>query len=173
MTNVFLIGSMGAGKTTVGRVLADQLNFEFYDSDEIIEARAGADIAWIFDVEGEAGFRQREQRIIEEITQKNNIVLATGGGVVLIPQNRTLLAGRGFVVYLRISLQQQLERLRYDSKRPLLNQKDKIEDILTKLHDHRDPIYSKLADLTLDTENLPLKMTVKQIIQAIPGGPAS
>lgn len=169
MQNVFLIGPMGAGKSTVGRALANALNVDFYDSDEVLESRSGADISWIFDIEGEAGFRRREQQIIEELTQKNNIVLATGGGAILKPENRTVLAARGFVVYLRISLSQQLQRTRYDSKRPLLRQADDVEAILTKLWQERSPIYEELADLCLDTDGLSAKVVVKKIIKHLKG----
>src|SRR3990167_10997537 len=93
--NIFLIGPMGAGKSTIGRALAKELKLEFYDSDEVIEQRAGANIGWIFDLEGEEGFRRREQKVIEELTQKANIVLATGGGAIMAPENRTALSARG------------------------------------------------------------------------------
>ena len=105
--NIFLIGPMGAGKSTIGRALAKEVKLEFFDSDEVIEERAGADIAWIFDVEGEEGFRRREQKVIDELTQRTNIVLATGGGVVMTPENRNALAGSGTVIYLKTSLQHQ------------------------------------------------------------------
>ena len=109
--NIFLIGPMGAGKSTIGRALAKELKLEFYDSDEVIEERAGADISWIFDIEGEEGFRRREQKVIDELTQKTNIVLATGGGVVITPENRNALAGRGTVIYLKTSFNSNLNEL--------------------------------------------------------------
>lgn len=148
--NVFLIGPMGAGKTTIGRVLADHLGKQFFDSDQEIEDSTGADIPWIFDVEGEAGFRQREERMINQLTRRSNIVLATGGGAILVDKNRQRLAARGAVVYLRASLQQQLERTSRDKNRPLLQQNDP-ETVIRELMAVREPLYREIADIVIDT----------------------
>lgn len=166
--NIFLIGPMGAGKSTIGRTLAKELNLEFYDTDEVIEQRSGADISWIFDVEGEDGFRKREQKIIEELTQKNNIVLATGGGVVMSPENRNALAARGTVIYLKASLQQQFERTKRDTKRPLL-QTDDLEHRLETLQSEREPFYEELADISFETDKLTVKAVANNIIKYIYG----
>lgn len=166
--NIFLIGPMGAGKSTIGRTLAKELKLEFYDSDEVIEERAGADMSWIFDIEGEVGFRVREQKVIEELTQKNNIVLATGGGVVMTPENRNALAGRGTVIYLRTSLKQQYERTKRDTKRPLL-QTDDLEGRLVSLEDERKPFYEELSDISFETDKLTVKAVANNIIKYIYG----
>lgn len=167
--NIFLIGPMGAGKSTIGRTLAKELKLEFYDSDEVIEERTGANIAWIYDVEGEEGFRRREQKIIEELTQKNNIVLATGGGVIMTPENRNALAARGTVIYLKTSLQQQYERTKRDStKRPMLKTPD-LEGRLEMLRDEREPLYDELADVSFDTDKLTVKAVANNIIKYIYG----
>jgi shikimate kinase len=166
--NIFLIGPMGAGKSTIGRTLAKELKLEFYDTDEVIEERTGADIAWIFDVEGEEGFRVREQKIIEELTQKNNIVLATGGGVITTPENRNALAGRGTVIYLRASLQQQYERTKRDTKRPLL-QTDDLESKLESLKAEREPLYEELADISFETDKLTVKAVANNIVKYLYG----
>lgn len=166
--NIFLIGPMGAGKSTIGRALAKALKLEFYDTDEVIEERTGASIAWIFDVEGEDGFRRREQKVIEELTQKNNIVLATGGGVVVTPENRNALAGRGTVIFLRTSIAQQFERTKRDTKRPLL-QTPNLEDRLEVLRDEREPLYEELADVSFETDKLTVKAVANKIIKYLYG----
>lgn len=167
--NIFLIGPMGAGKSTIGRTLAKELKLEFYDSDEVIEERSGADIAWIYDVEGEEGYRRREQKIIEELTQKTNIVLATGGGVIMTPENRNALAGRGTVIYLKTSLQQQFERTKRDSsKRPMLQTKD-LEQRLESLRVECEPLYEELSDMSFDTDKLTVKAVANNIIKYIYG----
>ena len=124
MRNVFLIGPMGAGKSTIGRLLAKELKYPFKDSDREIEVRTGADIPWIFDVEGEEGFRQREEAMIAELVHEDGIVLATGGGVVMRPANRAALKSGGLVVYLCTSVEQQLQRTAKDRQRPLLQTAD-------------------------------------------------
>jgi shikimate kinase len=166
--NIFLIGPMGAGKSTIGRALAKELKLDFYDTDEVIEARSGATISWIFDVEGEEGFRHREQKIVDELTQKNNIVLATGGGVVITPENRTALAGRGTVIYLKTSLAQQFERTKRDTKRPLL-QTPNLEDRLEVLRDEREPLYEELADVCFETDKHTVKSVATKIIKYLYG----
>ena len=144
---------MGAGKTTIGRLLAHKLKLEFIDSDLEIEVRTGADIPWIFDVEGEAGFREREQRVLAELTQRDGILLATGGGAVIRPENRLALAGRGIVVYLYTSLEQQIERTGRDRHRPLLQDVD-LAETLRALMQVRDPLYREIADYVVETDGL-------------------
>lgn len=148
--NVFLVGPMGVGKTTIGRVLAELLGLEFFDSDREIETSTGADIPWIFDVEGESGFRIRESRMIDQLSGKQNIVMATGGGAVLAEENRKRLKDRGVVVYLRASINQQIERTTRDKNRPLLQTSDP-EQKIRELMKIRDPLYSELADIIIDT----------------------
>ena len=149
--NVFIIGPMGAGKSAVGKQLARRLSREFHDSDTEIENRTGVDIPLIFEKEGEAGFRRREQRVVDELTRLSGIVLATGGGVVLDERNRSALASRGQVVYLHASVAQQLERTRYSSNRPLLN-KDNPGELLESLMVEREPLYRSLADHVVSTD---------------------
>ncbi len=164
--NVILVGPMGAGKTTVGKVLASQLKLKFVDSDREIEDATGADIPWIFDVEGEAGFRQRESRMIAELTARNGIVLATGGGSVLAPQNREFIKARGFVVYLRASLAQQIERTSRDKNRPLLQTPDPAGRI-AELMQIRDPLYQEVADLVIDTNRRSPRMVGQEIARRL------
>ncbi|UAW98719.1 shikimate kinase AroK [Halopseudomonas nanhaiensis] len=166
MRNVFLIGPMGAGKSTIGRLLARELKYPFKDSDREIEARTGADIPWIFDVEGEEGFRQREEAMIAELTAENGIVLATGGGVVMRPANRKALAEGGLVVYLRTSVEQQLQRTAKDRQRPLLQNADP-EKVLRELMAKRDPLYREIADLIIDTDQRGPKVVVNAIISRL------
>ena len=149
--NVFLVGPMGAGKTTIGRFLAEILELEFIDLDTAIEERCGANIPWIFDVEGEAGFRKRESRMLEEITLRSNVLLATGGGAVLSESNRELLKQQGYVVYLNASAAQLLERTAHDRNRPLL-QVENPQEVIEKLLSERDPLYREVADLVIVTE---------------------
>lgn len=160
MPSVFLIGPMGAGKTTVGRKLAEQLGCSFFDSDHCIEERCGADIPWIFDIEGEAGFRQREIQIIDELSQKQGIVLSTGGGAILHVENRQHLAARGTVVYLRASINQQLKRTYKDKNRPLLQTADP-KKTLVRLFKERDPLYQSIADLIIETDGKTSKRVLK------------
>lgn len=157
---------MGAGKTTIGRRLAKSLRRKFIDSDQEIERRTGASIALIFDVEGEAGFREREKRIIDELSELDNVVLATGGGAVLAEENRTALSERGFVVYLHADIDQLVERTRRDANRPLLNTEDPAAR-LRGLMEHRDPLYREVADLIIDTGTLNMQNVLKQIKAAM------
>ena len=148
--NVFLVGPMGAGKTTIGRHLATLLHKRFVDVDHEIEKRTGVTIPVIFEIEGEAGFRRRESAAIEELTQDQDIVLATGGGAVLLEENRKLLKERGTVVYLQADIETLVERTRRDRNRPLLqteNPRGKIEELLRQ----REPIYREVADVIVDT----------------------
>jgi shikimate kinase len=157
---------MGAGKTTIGRLLAQHLDLDFLDTDQEIERRTGADIPWIFDVEGEAGFRDREQRVIEELTRRDGVVLATGGGAVLRQENRAALSGRGEVVYLHASLDQQLKRTERDRNRPLLQVADP-ESRLRDLMAERDPLYREIADHVIETDGLSARMVAKQLCQLL------
>ena len=168
--NVFLVGPMGAGKTTIGKQLAQNLHLEFIDSDQEIESRTGAAIDWIFDLEGEEGFRKREKSIIAELTQKQGIVLATGGGAVIEPENRTFLAGRGIVVYLETSIEQQLERTRRDKRRPLLQSSDDPEKTLVTLHEERDKLYREIADIVVATNENSIKSVANKIVAQINEG---
>ena len=165
--NIFLIGPMGAGKTTIGRQLARSLKMEFFDSDQEIEERTGADIAWIFDVEGEAGFREREKKIIEELTLSKNIVLATGGGAVLAPENRKFLQSRGTVVYLMATIGQQEERTRHDQRRPLIQNVTDIKGKLTELMDIRDPLYREIADYVVMTNRRSPRSVSSEIVKQL------
>ena len=131
--NIFLVGPMGAGKSTIGRQLAQQLNMEFFDSDQEIERRTGADVGWVFDVEGEEGFRDREEKVINELTEKQGIVLATGGGSVKSRETRNRLSARGVVVYLETTIEKQLARTQRDKKRPLLQVDSPPREVLEAL----------------------------------------
>lgn len=152
-SNIFLIGPMGAGKTTVGKRLARLKGMRFKDSDHEIEQRTGVDIGLIFEKEGEAGFRRREREMITELTQESGLVLATGGGAVLDPDNRRDLSARGYVIYLCTPVDQQLERTRYSRHRPLLQVEDPRQR-LQELMDQRDPLYRETADMVINTEGL-------------------
>lgn len=164
--NVFLVGPMGAGKSTIGRLLAQELNSTFIDSDKVIEERSGADIPWIFDVEGEVGFREREMAAISELTQLDNCVLATGGGVVLRSENRECLQSRGVVVYLQTSIEQQLERTARDRNRPLL-QTSNPEEVLRKLLEQRDPLYKSCADIIIRTDKRHPRAVIQEILRQL------
>ena len=165
---VFLIGPMGAGKSTIGRLLARKLQFTFIDSDREIEERTGADIPWIFDVEGESGFRDREERVIEELTRRDGIVLATGGGVVIRQSNRSALADRGTVVYLHVSLEEQISRTARDRGRPLL-QGDDPAGTLRRLMAERDPLYREIASHVVATTGLPARVVAQNLARLLRG----
>jgi len=154
---------MGAGKSTIGRLLAKELKYPFKDSDREIEARTGADIPWIFDVEGEEGFREREEAMIAELVTEHGIVLATGGGVVMRGANRQALSASGLVVYLRTSVDQQLQRTSKDRQRPLLLNADP-ERVLRELMAKRDPLYREIADIIIDTDQRGPKVVVNTIL---------
>lgn len=165
--NIFLVGPMGAGKSSIGKQLAQQLKMEFYDTDREIEKRTGADIDWIFDLEGEDGFRVREEDIIEELTSMQGIVLATGGGAVLSAKSRTLLAARGTVIYLETSIDQQLERTRRDKKRPLLQTSNDPRTVFEDLRSTRDPLYDEIADYTFSTDGSTVKAVARFILDGL------
>ncbi len=160
--NIFLIGPMGTGKTTIGRQLASVLGMEFEDSDAEIRRRTGVDIPLIFELEGEAGFRKRERKVLEQLTARDDLVLATGGGVVLDPENRRDLTGRGLVIYLHCSPEQQYQRTARDRSRPLLQTEDPRER-LRNLMSERDPLYRQVADLVVSTEKRGTATVVKEI----------
>ncbi len=163
--NIYLIGLMGAGKTTIGKQLAKSLKFPFYDSDKSIEANTGVDIPTIFEFEGEEGFRDREQKMIQKLTQLRGIVLATGGGAILREENRNALKNSGFVVYLQCSIDRILERTRRDTQRPLLkteNPKLRLE----QLFEQREPLYLECSDFKVDTGILKSKTVVSFILEA-------
>lgn len=162
--NLFLIGPMGAGKTTVGKQLSDTLRVDFIDSDHEIQRRTGVDIPTIFEFEGEEGFRNREQTMIAELTAREGIVLATGGGAVLREVNRQHLSSRGFVVYLQCTPEQQYDRTRRDKNRPLLQTEDPLEK-LRSLMQVRDPLYRQTADLVISTEGKNTQAVVREIVK--------
>ena len=164
--NIFLIGPMGAGKSTIGRHLADELHMEFYDSDQEIERRTGADISWVFDIEGEDGFRRREESVINELTELQGIVLATGGGSIKSRDNRNRLSARGIVVYLQTSIDKQFARTQRDKKRPLL-QNDDPRRTLEDLAEERNPLYEEIADLVIHTDDQSARVVANQIIKAL------
>ena len=164
--NIFLVGMMGAGKTSVGRVLAKRLQKSFYDSDQVIEDRTGVKIPVIFEIEGEAGFRVRESTVLDELTELRDIVLATGGGAVLIEKNRDRLRTRGTVVYLRATVRDLLNRTRHDKNRPLLQAADPRAR-LTELYEKRDPLYREVAHLIVDTGNQSLTSLVNRLCQLL------
>ena len=164
--NIFLVGPMGVGKTTIGRILAQQLGQDFFDSDLEIESSSGADIQWIFDVEGESGFREHERKMIDFLSNKNNIILATGGGVVLAKENRDCLRGRGVVIYLQASISRQVERTNKDKTRPLLQTPDR-QGKIKELMEFRDPLYREIADIVIDTEKGNPKALANEIFNTI------
>ena len=164
LKNIYLIGPMGAGKSTIGRMLARDLGQPFFDSDHVVEERSGADIPWIFDVEGEEGFRNRETQVIRELCGEQGIVMATGGGVVGRAENRRHLSSNGLVVYLTAPVTTQLRRTEKDKRRPLLQRPDR-ELVLTDLLKKRDPLYRSIADLILDTVALSPKGVIRAIIK--------
>ncbi|AIY63962.1 shikimate kinase AroK [Pseudoalteromonas piratica] len=165
--NIFLVGPMGAGKSTIGRHLADQLHLEFFDSDQEIERRTGADIAWVFDIEGEEGFRRREESVISDLTEKQGIVLATGGGSIISKDVRNKLSARGIVVYLETPIEKQLARTQRDKKRPLLQTEEEPKDVLVRLADERNPLYVEVSDFVVRTDEQSAKVVANQIIEKI------
>ncbi len=164
--NIFLVGPMGSGKTAVGRHLARLFRFTFLDSDADIEAKTGVDISFIFEKEGEAGFRVRERESIERLTRLESIVLATGGGAVIEPDNRRVLAERGVVIYLETSIDQQLERTRHARHRPLLNDTDP-EEKLKELMQWRAALYAEIADFTVSTDGRRVQLVAEEILHEL------
>jgi shikimate kinase len=168
-SNIYLIGPMGSGKSAVGRRLANQLGLEFLDSDAIIEERTGVDIPYIFEKEGEAGFRQRETAIIAELTALHGLVLATGGGAAEDTESRRRLAANGTVVYLYTSVAEQQRRTRKSRNRPLLNNGDPAE-ILEQLMQKRDPQYREIADLVVETDGRQVAAVTRELERALAAG---
>lgn len=157
---------MGAGKSTIGRLLAKELRVPFKDSDKEIEQRTGADIPWIFDVEGEAGFREREQAVIVELCELDGMVLATGGGAVMRAENRAALRRGGRVVYLHATVEQQIDRTSRDRNRPLLRNADPGK-VLRELLAVRDPLYREIADIIVETDERPPRLVVQEILERL------
>ena len=164
--NVFLIGPMGAGKSAVGRQLARLLHLNFMDSDDEIEARTGVDIPFIFEKEGEEGFRNREAKVIDDLSKIDGLVLATGGGAVVSAQNRSNLGARGFVVYLHTTVEQQLARTQKGRQRPLLESGDRRQ-ILDELMEQRDAMYREVADLIVETDGRKVKAVANEILERL------
>ena len=164
--NIFLIGPMGSGKTTIGKQLAKILGLNFYDCDQELERLTGASVNLIFDLEGETGFRLRESRLLNKLSAKNGVLIATGGGVICNEKNRSMLRSRGFVVYLKTSIKKQLKRLSQDKSRPLLQAEDKTQRLLD-LAQARNPLYDATADLVFCTNNSSVYASAKALSSAI------
>lgn len=164
--NIFLVGPMGAGKTTVAKRLAHLKGMDFVDSDQELERRTGVDIPYIFEMEGEEGFRKREREVIDELTGHDNVVLATGGGAVLDADNREHLSSRGLVIYLYATVDQQIERTRFSKQRPLLNT-DNPRERLESLMAVRDPLYREVADIVFETDSRHARHLAKRIAQRL------
>ena len=164
--NIFIVGPMGSGKSTVGKIISCELFLNFFDTDGEIETRTGASIDWIFDLEGEDGFRKRETKVLEEMVKQNSIVLSTGGGIILSETNRELLSSRGTVFYLATPIEVQLERTSKDKDRPLLKDGDPGE-ILKNLHVARESLYEEVSDYTVNTENKSSQQVSSEIIKLV------
>lgn len=164
--NIYFVGLMGAGKTTIGRQLAKRLGKAFYDVDHEVEKRTGVKISVIFDLEGEEGFRRRESDVIHELTQLDNIVLATGGGAIKALENRQLLQGRGYIIYLQASVSDLSRRMRGDKNRPLLQNVD-VSKKLEELYQERNPMYLEIADLVIETGHQNTNVVLNQIEEAV------
>ena len=164
--NIFLVGLMGAGKSTIGRQLARELGKQFRDSDSEIEKRTGVSIDVIFDIEGEQGFRRRETRMLQELVEERGIVLATGGGAILASENRQLLTDNGLIIYLKASAEHLAGRVKLDRRRPLLQTGDKLAKI-RELMTQREPVYQQLADMVVETNNRSIPRVVREISKMI------
>ena len=166
--NIFIVGPMGSGKSTVGKIISNELFLNFFDTDEEIESRTGASIDWIFDLEGEEGFRKRESEILNEMADRNSIVLSTGGGIILSEKNRDILSSRGTVFYLSTPISVQVERTAKDKDRPLLKIGDPKE-ILSRLHIEREGLYETVSDFVVKTENKSSNDVASEIISLVKG----
>ncbi|MDC0475251.1 shikimate kinase [Methylophilaceae bacterium] len=164
--NIYLIGLMGSGKTTLGKILSKKLDKQFYDSDHVIEEKLGVDVPMIFEYEGEAGFREREKDSLKELVSKKNIVLATGGGIILSKSNRDLLSDNGIVIYLKSSQKDLIKRMKNDKTRPLLKDGN-IEEIIKKLCKDREPLYEEIANFEIMTKNKRIHEVINEIIRVI------
>ncbi len=160
---------MGAGKSTIGRMLSRELNLPFLDTDQEVEERCGADIPWIFDMEGEAGFRQRETSVLEILQGEPPQIIATGGGIVMKEENRRLMVSGGFVVFLQTSVATQMLRTAKDKRRPLLQRPDR-KQVLTDLYKIREPLYRQTADLVVCTDRGSPRQVIREIVEAVQGG---
>jgi shikimate kinase len=165
--NIVLIGPMGAGKTSIGKALARTMGWEFFDSDQEIEDRAGVDLLWIYDLEGESGFHKREQKVIADLMQKKNIILATGGSTVVVPENRQAICRSGIVIYLSTSLDDQFIRTGLSKKRPLAREASARRDTLKRFRDECVPLYEDLADIIYSTGNQSAQNAVSDLIKLI------
>lgn len=165
--NVILVGPMGAGKSTIGRFLAETLKWPFYDTDREVESRSGANIPWIFDVEGEEGFRRRESEVLQELCALQNCVIATGGGTVLDGENRKRLRQSGWVLFLKVTLEQQVQRTLKDKNRPLLHLGEDPKDVLQRLSQQRCPLYEEVADLIIESQTQHPKEMVKRVLKGL------
>ena len=166
--NIFIVGPMGSGKSTVGKIISNELFLNFFDTDEEIESRTGATIDWIFDLDGEEGFRKRESEILNEMADRNSIVLSTGGGIILSEKNREILSSRGTVFYLSTPISVQVERTAKDKDRPLLKIGDPKE-ILSRLHSEREGLYETVSDFVVKTENKSSNDVASEIISLVKG----
>ena len=164
--NIYLVGLMGSGKTTLGKILSKKIDKQFYDSDQVIEETLGVDVPIIFEYEGEAGFREREKDILKELVGIQNIVLATGGGIILSKSNRDLLAKNGIVIYLKSNQKDLILRMKNDKTRPLLKNGN-IEEIIKKLCKEREPLYEEIADFEIMTKNKRIHEIVNEIMSVI------
>ena len=156
---IFIVGPMASGKSTLGKKLAQTLSIDFVDTDREIEKKAGAEISWIFEVEGEKSFRERERKVLKKSINKDDVVISTGGGIVMVKENRALMTTNGKVVYLKTPLEIQLKRTEKDKKRPLLAKGNK-KQILEALKKERDPIYEEIADITIDQNGQKNRKTI-------------
>ena len=164
--NIYLIGLMGSGKTTLGKILSKKLDKNFYDSDHVIEEKLGVDVPMIFEYEGEAGFREREKDSLKELVSKQNIVVGTGGGIILSKYNRDLLSDNGIVIYLKSNQKDLIKRMKNDKTRPLLKDGN-IDEIIKKLCKEREPLYEDIADFVIMTKNKRIHEVVNEIIKII------